>query len=210
MVLVLFFLILFVLIISFFSTIEFKIDIKNFNLLKEEKKHKIVNKDHEIIVYAYIFKKVKVYNYKVRNLRIPRKYFDNINKKLDYKVLRDFVANNINDLNIQIIELENLNLKLKVGVENVILTSGLVTILNVFISLILPKLISNYTRERFEYEIKPIYENTNKIELFLDTSIRIKLFSLIKALSSYSKARRQSNNGNIKLKHNFIPIKNVN
>jgi len=143
-----------------------------------------------VIVYAFILRNIMLYNYKLNNFKIPKEYFSKINTKVDYSVLKSFISNNFNNSNIRIIEIENLKLNLQFGTQNVIVTSGLVTTFNILIPIILSKLIDNYSNQKYNYEIKPIYENKNKIDLFLETTIKIKLFSIIKALKNYKKARK--------------------
>lgn len=205
MVLVLFFIIFIVLTIVLFASLSFKIDVKNLKFYKEENKEKKINDDYEVIVYAYIFGKIKIYNYKLKNIKISKEYFDKFNKKIDYSILKDFISSNAKKSNIQIIEIEKLNLNLQIGTENVIITSGLVTIFNILIPILLSKYIKYYRNDKFLYKVNPIYENKNKIEFFLETTIKIKLFTVFKSLNSYSKATKKT-----EYKTSFIPLKNVN
>jgi len=204
MVLVLFFITIFVLIITLFSSLEFKIDIKNLKYSKTENKKDKINDDYEVIVYAYMFRKIKIYNYKLKNLKFYKKYSNNINSKIDYSILKDFITTNSNKTNIQIIEIEKFNLDLQIGTENVILTSGLVTFSSILISLLLSKFMINCSKEKLQYNVKPIYENVNKIELFFESTIRIRLFSLLKAINSYLTANKKGFKRNKKLRYNFI------
>lgn len=205
MVLVLFFIIFIVFTIVLFAALSFKIDVKNLKFYKEENKKKKINADYEVAVYAYIFEKIKIYNCKLKSLQISKEYFNKFNKKIDYSVLKDFISSNAKKSNIQIIEIEKLNLNMQIGTENVILTSGFVTISNILIPILLSKFIKNYSSDKFIYKVNPIYENKNKIEFFLETTIKIKLFTVFKSLNSYSKAIKKTENRNT-----FIPLKNVN
>lgn len=193
MVLVLFFLGVIVLItflIILTSILSIQIDIRNFKLYKEESIKKKINRDYEVFIFGYIFKKVKIFKYRINNNKMHKKYFQKIQNKIDFSILKSFFSNNINISNVKFIEIESLNFNFNLGTENVILTSGIVTTFNILISVILPKIITNYDKEKYRYEVKAIYENKNKIDLFLESKIRIKLFSLIKAFKIYEQSRK--------------------
>jgi len=204
MVLVLFFLISITLIVVLSATLSLQIVIKNFKYYKEEKVKKKTNKDYEVIVYAYILKKIKIFKYKLNNQKIAKDYFKNINKKIDYSILKSFISNNVDNYNIKFIELENLNLNLEIGTESVILTSGIVAFSNILISLFLPRIITNYDNKKYFYEVKPVYIDKYKINLFLESTIRIKLFSLAKALKNYSRANQKTNQSINNENENFL------
>jgi len=194
MVLVLFFLGLIALIfllIILTSILSIQIDIRNFKFYKEENIDKRINKDYEIFIYGYILKKIKIFKYKINDKKFSKKYFQKIKNKLDFSILKSFVSNNFDDLNVKFFEIENLNLSLNIGTENVILTSGIVTFLNIFISIFLAKTINNYDKKKYSYEVRALFENKNKIDLFLELKIRIKLFSLIKAFKNHNYAREE-------------------
>lgn len=210
MVLVLFFVILILLLITLFSIVSLKIDIKNLKFNKEENNEKKLNDDYEVILYAYIFEKIVIYKYKFKNLKISKEYFNNINKKIDYSILKDFISSNVRKFNMDIIEIEKFNLNMQISTENTILTSGLVTFSNILISIFLPKFISNYNTEKIKYEVMPIYINKNKIELFFEGTIKIKLFSLIKAINSYSKATKKTSGNDRKRILKYMLAKNIN
>lgn len=193
MVLVLFFLSTLILIIILFaltSILSIQIDIRNFKLYKDERIVKKTNNDYEVLIYGYIFKKLKIFKYKINSKKMPEKYFKSIKNKVDLSILKSFFSKNFSTLNVKFIEIESLNLNIELGTENVILTSGIVTFFNILISVFLPKLITNYDEKKYKYEVKPIYENKNKIELFLESKITIKLYSLIRALRNYSISKK--------------------
>ena len=211
MVLVLFlFLLSLIIIFTFFivltSLITIQIDVKNFKLKTDEKTKIKTNKDFEIFIFGYIFNKIKIFKYKIND----KKYFQGLQNKVDLSILKMFFSNNYNTSNIKFIEIENLNLKLKLGTENTLLTTGIVTFFSIIISIFLPKLIINFDEDKFEYEVLAVYENKNNIDLFLETKIRIRLFSIIKAFKSYNKARLMELKTHKNTKINPILIKNIN
>jgi len=194
MVLVLFFFSLIALIfllIILTSTLSIQIDIRNFKFYKEENIDKKINKDYEIFIHGYIFKKIKIFKYKINEKKFSKKYFQKMQNKLDFSILKSFFANNFDDFNMKFIEIESLKLSLNLGTENVILTSGIVTFSNIIISIFLSKLIDKYDGEKYSYEVRAIFENKNKIDLFLESKIRIKLFSLIKAFKTYNYTKQK-------------------
>ena len=194
MILVLFFLGLIIFLLFFFvvtSVIWLQIDIKNFKLYKEENKKRKVNEDFEVLINGYVFKKIKIFQYKINSKsKFSTEHFNKIKNRIDLSVLKKFFSKNFDDLNVKNIEINCLDLYVNLGTENVILTSGLVTIFNILISVFLPK-TSNSNPEQYKYEIKPIYENINKLELFLESKIRFRLFSIIKALKNFKSAKEK-------------------
>lgn len=194
MILVLFFLGLIIFLLFFFvvtSVVWLQIDIKNFKLYKEENKKRKVNEDFEVLINGYIFKKIKIFQYKINSKsKFSKEHFNRIKNKIDLSILKSFFSKNFDNLNVKNIEINCLDLYVNLGTENVILTSGLVTIFNILISVFLPK-TSNSNPAKYKYEIKPIYENINKLELFVESKIRFKLFSIIKALKSFKSAKER-------------------
>lgn len=193
MVLVLFFLAIIMLIaflIVLTSVLWIQIDVRNLKLYKEEKIDKRTNNDYEIFIYGYISRKIKIFKYKINNKKISKKYLKKFKNEFDLSILKAFISNNFNLTNVKNIEIESLELHLTLGTENVVFTSGIVTLSNILISILLSKLTTNYSEGKYKYKVKPIYENKNRLELFLESKIRIKLFSFVRAFKSYIKAKR--------------------
>lgn len=189
MVLVLFFLLV-TIVIFLTSVLWMKIDIRNLKLYKKENLKKRTNKDYEIIIGIYVFRKMKIFQYKINDKKVKKKYFKKLKNKLDIKTLRLFITNNYDYNNLKKIEIEKLKLYMSLGIDDVILTSGVVTLINIFIPIILSKTVVKSIKENYKYEVKPIYQNKNELELFLDLKVKLKLFSLFKALKSYILAKK--------------------
>jgi len=204
-----------IILISFFilltGLLSIQIDIKNFKLYKEEKLKRKTNNNYQVYINVYVFRKIKIFKYRINNKKFPKKYFQKMQNKIDFSILKSFFLNNFNNLNVKIIELESLNLNVEVGTENVILTSTLTTISNILIPIFLSKLITNYNRETHKYVVKPVYGNKNQINLFLESKIRIQVFSFIKTFNSYVNARKKVDENEEKItKKNFASILNSN
>lgn len=88
------------------------------------------------------------------------------------------------------IELSKINLKLELGTEDVIITSAIITILASAIGIGLAKVIKKYEKEKYNYEIYPIYQNKNLIKLHLNCIIKVKVVHIISIIYLLLKKRR--------------------
>ena len=87
------------------------------------------------------------------------------------------------------VKIQKLNLKLLVGVDDVLLTSYFIGI----ISALLPNLIRNniddYSKDKYNYTILPVYNNGNVFYIELNCILSIKLVHIINMLSKYKKEK---------------------
>ena len=76
-------------------------------------------------------------------------------------------------------KLEKIKLDLKLGTEDVVLTSFLIVIVSIIISMMLSKIIKKYDEKKYKYMIIPVYNNSNSIKITLEGIIDIKLVNII-------------------------------
>ncbi|MFR5312918.1 MAG: hypothetical protein ACLTGH_00600 [Clostridia bacterium] len=75
------------------------------------------------------------------------------------------------------IQVNKLNLKIKIGTENVFFTSMIIPIVSSIISIILMKKITNVEKQK--YVVEPIYLNQNILEILISGIFEIKMIHII-------------------------------
>ena len=88
------------------------------------------------------------------------------------------------------INLEQLNLKLEVGTEDVLLTTAIVTLISTGIGMVLPHVIRKYKKGKYYYKITPIYTNQNKINFDFKCIICTKMVHIIYVIYILIRMRR--------------------
>ena len=159
------------------STIKLNIeDFKLININLENKE--LINK---VFIEIYLFGL-----FKILKIKLKKKYFKNNNKILKNKKI-------INILFDKKITLEKINLKIKLGTKNIQSTIASVFIINNFISLILAKKIKKYKHDKYYYQVLPLYNSQDNIQIYLNGIFSIKIVHIIYIIYSLIKERREKN-----------------
>ena len=164
----------FILIIAILTTI--KIDFK------------YINKNCKLVVKLYILGKIRYLK-----IELDKKQLLNIFKKAKTKALddnrriekdiyqdRNIIKNVIKKLQIN---LEYLNLDLKLGTEFILLTSMIIITISTIFPMIANNFIKKYDSKKYNYKFTPIY-NKNDIKLQLHCIINIKMVHIINVIIS--------------------------
>ncbi len=190
------FLILLILLILF-STIRINVDKFNFN------NETVSNKcDYRFFINLYFLDKIKFFKVMINEERI-KKLNQKMNietkiKDIDFKKVKGNLPNKkeiknvIKRINIS---LDEFHLILKVGTEDVIITSALVAGIASVLGIVLAKLIKSYNDEKYKYEIIPVYKNKNMVNLSFDCIIKIKMIHIIGIIYTLVNKRKE------KIKH---------
>ncbi len=185
MVLVLFFLfILLFIIILIISTL--KINVEKLEISNEVENTPIV-KEIEVSFGIYILNKIKIFNkhidkeniQNIKNSKSTEKFKNKFLNGANIKEKRQNVKMDLNILKQLKPKLKEMNLELKLGTEDVVLTSFLICIISIAISMILAKTIEEYNEDKYKYIIIPNYNNKNSIKIILKGIIDIKLVNII-------------------------------
>lgn len=191
MPLVLTFLILIaVFIIIVLSTIKFEIvDFELSNIIQ------ITPKNYKIKLSFYLFGKIKLFSFKLNSER-ARKMYSKMNiEKFDIEKGRELLTiKNINILKKLNIRLDYLDLELDLGLEDVILTTELITLISIVISNILPHIISRYIPDKYRHKIMPIYINKNAYYIKLNCIFQLKIVHIINIIYIYLKKGKSDKN----------------
>ena len=201
MPLVLIFLILIaVFIIIVLSTIKFEIvDFELSNIIQiTPKNYKIKLSFYlfgKIKLSFYLFGKIKLFYFKLNSER-ARKMYSKMNiEKFDIEKGRKLLTiKNINILKKLNIRLDYLDLELDLGLEDVILTTELITLISIVISNILPHIISKYIPNKYRYKIMPIYINKNAYYIKLNCIFQLKIVHIINIIYIYLKKGKSDKN----------------
>jgi len=173
-------LLLIILIILVISTIVFLLTTIKINV-------KYINKNYKIIIKLYLLKKIRYFKLeidknkilellKTAKVKIEKKQDKKITKELyqDRKILKEVVKN-------LKIDLEYINLDLKVGTEFILLTSVIITTISTIFPMIANKFIRKYDEKKYQYKFTPIY-NKNDFNLYLDCIISTKMVHIINVI----------------------------
>ncbi len=189
------------------SISKLKIDTENGNI------------DYEIKFGLYFMKKIRIIGLKLnkdKQEKIKRKIqklqnsklikklsktsIKKIPLKLEKKLEREILSNNIKPSKLAKIIFRNLKIEilkfkmnLQIGLEDVIITSSLITIISVIVPIIL-RLTNKYIKNinNYRYKILPIYGNKNVLKLDLDCIINLKLVHIINIIYIIVKMKRRS------------------
>lgn len=189
------------------SISKLKIDTENGNI------------DYEIKFGLYFMKKIRIIGLKLnkdkqekikrriqklQNSKLIKKLsktsIKKIPLKLEKKLEREILFNNIKQLKLAKIIFKNLKIEilkfkmnLQIGLEDVIITSSLITIISVIVPIIL-RLTNKYIKNinNYRYKILPIYGNKNVLKLDLDCIINLKLVHIINIIYIIVKMKRRS------------------
>ncbi len=172
------------------STISVRIERFNASNYNEGGKLKI---DYKVFFELLFLNKLKIFSIKINKELINKL---NVKKKIeniDFKQAKTNMPSK-KDLKQIIkksqIEIDKLNLKLEIGTIDVILTSAIITALASIIGIGLARIIEIYNKEKYSYEIYPIYQNKNLIKLDLNCIIKVKMVHIISIIYLIVKKRR--------------------
>ncbi len=115
-------------------------------------------------------------------------------EKLDFKKFRkDFKVKDLKELPKLQPKISYLNLDANLGFISPITTSFLVATIASIISIALPYLAKSIKKERYIYNIKPLYYNKNLYKINLNCIIEIKMVHIINIIFILIKKGRKKN-----------------
>lgn len=189
MVLVFFLLFLIALFVVIILISNLKISINKLELSNEIENTPIL-KEFKIAVGIYFFNKIKILNksinkddlQNVKNSKRIEKMKNKFLKEDTTKEKKKIIKSDIDVLKKLNPKLQEIKLELKLGTEDVILTSFLIAIISIIISMLLSKVIEKFDEKKYKYQILPIYNSQNSIKIALEGIIDIKLVNIISIL----------------------------
>ena len=98
------------------------------------------------------------------------------------------------------IKLEEFHLALELGTKNVLMTSAIIAVLSSVLGIVIARGMKQYSEEKYEYKMIPVYQNKNVIKLHLNCIIQVKMvhiiciiFTLVRKRKEKKKHERTSN-----------------
>ncbi|MCI8353281.1 MAG: hypothetical protein HFJ58_06915 [Clostridia bacterium] len=156
-----------------------------------------LNIDYKVFFELLFLNKLKIFSIKIDKELIDKLKVKEKVKKIDFKQAKTNMPSKkdlkqiVKKLQIRI---DKLNLKLEIGTIDIFLTSAIITILASIIGIGLARGIKKYDKERYNYEIHPIYQDKNIIKLNLNCIIKVKMVHIISIIYLLIKKRRVEEN----------------
>lgn len=202
MILVLFLcIILFILSLSMFLTLAstLKIDIRKLNIYNWNKginKEKLT-KEFLINVSLYLFGKFKIFNLKIDNNKINKWNIKEKVKNIDFNKMKTDISLEKEDIKLLKklkIDLEKFHLNLSLGTIDMNLTTCINFVFITLVSILLGKNIKQYDENKYKYQILPIYNNRNSLNLQFSCILNVKKVHIINIVYILIKRRRVEKN----------------
>ena len=167
------------------------IQIKNLSVSNMENKNV---KEYAIIFSLYLGNKIKWIWFKLNDKKVRKMYSKMQLEKLDFKKFRKaFKVKDLRKLPKLQPKISYLNLDANLGVISPVITSFLVVTIASIISIALPYLVKVLEKERYIYNIKPLYYNKNLYKINLNCIIEIKMVHIINMIFVLIKKGRKKN-----------------
>lgn len=175
LILVIFLTLVFLLTVIILSTIKINI--------------KYINKNYKVIIKLYLLNKIRYLKLELDKNKLKEIFIKVKNKieKANYKKVekeiyqdRKVIKNVVKKLKI---DLEYLDLDLRIGTEFILLTSVIIVTISTIFPIIANKFIRKYEKGKYNYKFTPIY-NKNDINLQLDCIISTKMVHIINVIIS--------------------------
>ena len=194
MILVLIFLGILVLLVTIITLIiasTLHIQIKNLSVSNMEPKN---TNEYAIIFSLYLGNKIKWIWFRLNDKKVRKMYSKMQLEKLDFKKFRkDFKVKDLKELPKLQPKISYLNLDANLGVISPVTTSFLVATISSIISIALPYLAKSLKKERYIYNIKPLYYNKNLYKINLNCIIEIKMVHIINIIFILIKKGKNKN-----------------
>ena len=184
-------LVLLITIITLIIASTLHIQIKNLSVSNMEPKN---TNEYAIIFSLYLGNKIKLIWFRLNDKKVRKIYSKIQLEKLDFKKFRkDFKVKYLKELPKLQPKILYLNLDANLGVISPVTTSFLVATIASIISIALPYLSKSLKKERYIYNIKPLYYNKNLYKINLNCIIEIKMVHIINIIFIFIKKGRKKN-----------------
>lgn len=155
---------------------KISIEVKNLKIKANKKMY--ISDNYKIIFKIIILNKIPILKFNLNNEKLVLER----NKRINKKGLKEesFLKNKIKKeilKHFSDIQVNKLNLKIKIGTENAFFTSMIIPIVSSIISIILMKKITNVEKQK--YVVEPIYLNQNILEILISGIFEIKMIHII-------------------------------
>ena len=193
-----------------FSTL--RIDIKNYEIsniyvnsnesIKEIKNacssYEKKNAKYKLNLSLNVLDKIKILKLKLNNEKIKKIVLKMHLDKTKIKELeREIGINDIKEITKIKPQISYMDLNIKIGVDDVLLTTYIVPIICSAISMLLPLVIEKNKTNKIKYIVTPMYNKGNVYYIKFDAGIKIKVMQVLKFIYKIYKNRRINNSKEI-------------
>ena len=192
------FLLILLITILIIITIRIKFEFINFKFTSLSKEH--INKNYEIKVMIYIFQKIPIFKIKINNKKIQNVINnEKIRKKIKQQKIKIF--ENKQDVDIDLIkalkgiklEIQEMNLQIKIGTEDASITAFVIPVVSAIIALFLSQKVQKYNDKQI-FSVMPIYMNQNLINIEFSGIFQLKMIHIINTICILGKKRKGDKN----------------
>lgn len=190
MVFLFIFLIILLLIILFLN-LTISINIEKIQFTSQKIKNRHLRPDYKVTISFLLGKKLKVLSSSITkekleklNLKekIPKIETDLIQEKnlIDKEIIKNFKRLDL--------KIKKIDIKIELGTENAAYTALIVSAIGTILAIFLQRMVEQYENQKFE--IQPLFLNENRINVFLEGIIEIKMIHIIDTICRLIKKRR--------------------
>lgn len=172
-----------------------KMQIEKLEISNTKTGNTFVSDNYQFKISLFLFDKIKWFTLKLNS----KKMQDMIKKmklnKMDLKKLeQNFKFEDLKYIKTLEPKISYFKFFVKVGVEDTILTTIIIFVISTAISILLPYTIKKYEKDKYYYQVLPLYINKNAYEIKLDCIIEIKMVHIINIIYVFLKKRRVDSN----------------
>lgn len=164
----------------------------------EELKVDTENKVNDFLIYVRLkfLKKITWAKIKIDNEQIRR--YKSVNNKILNKITINLKNQTINKKSLTRIKdfkirIKKVNVNIKIGLLNPITTAFVTTFVSTILSNIFAKKIEEYSKEKCNYKIEPIYSTKPQLKLDLNCIIYVKMVHIISIIYMLNGKRSEKN-----------------
>lgn len=149
--------------------------------------------NYAVIVSLHLLNRIKWFSIHLNDEKMRKLYNKMQLEKIDLKKIeKDFRWEDLKTIKKLQIKLSYLKFKTEVGVESPVITAFLVSILSSFVAIFLPYLAVDMKKERYQYEVLPIYQNKNLYKIQLNCIIQVKMVHIISVVYNLYSSRKMT------------------
>ena len=148
---------------------------------------------YRVIISLKLLNKIKWLSFSLNAKKMKKMYTKMHLERIDIKKIeRDLSFEDIKELLKIKPKMTRLNLKLKIGVDDVVITSYIVPIICSLLSITLPQITREENIKDIKYKIEPAYNMKNIYHLKLTTTLEIKVSNILSSIYNIHKNRKQN------------------
>lgn len=153
---------------------------------------RIDNQSMKIIISLKAFDKITWFFISFNQEKLSKMQQKMKGRKIDINKLQEkFHWSDLKELKKLQVKIAKLNLLLKLGTENAVITAYVIGTLASIISILLPHMSVSRKQKDYYYQLIPLYENQNVYEIQFDCIIQVKMVHIINTIYSFVKKKKR-------------------